>query len=119
MRSEFRTLGIAAAFAAVTALSLGAPLVRAADNANELPPDRDEIIVTHSRLGPLSDWAQMQAHTADYERLKAKFDPTTGSSHVDNWANDRASTAQNGSGDAFMDESAAAPPPSRRSRIRS
>jgi hypothetical protein len=110
MRSIFGVGGFLLVISAALPFSLasGAP----ADSSNDLSPDRDEIIVTHSRLGPLSDWAQMQAHTADYERLKAKFDPTTGSSHVDNWANDRAMASQNGSGNSFITESADQPTPS-------
>ena len=73
--------------------------------------DPEEIVITHSKLGPLSEWAQMQQHTADYQRLKAKFDPTTGSSHTDNWANDRALASHSNSSDSFMQESADAPTP--------
>jgi hypothetical protein len=103
------------AVAAVSlALSVGAgpAFAQSAQPAsNELPPDREEIIITHQRLGPLSDWAAMQQHSADYRRLKAKFDPTTGSSHTDNWASDRNLAAHNGSGDSFIQESADAPTP--------
>jgi hypothetical protein len=111
MRSGYWSFGAAVAVTTILAVSASAPSARAADPSKELPPDREEIIVTHSRLGPLSDWAQMQAHTADYERLKAKFDPTTGSSHVDNWANDRAAASENGSGNGFITESADQPTP--------
>ena len=52
--------------------------------------EREEIIITHSKLGPLSDWAQMQAHNAEYRRLKAKFDPSPNNSPVDAAAADRA-----------------------------
>jgi hypothetical protein len=90
---------------------LVAPAMAFAQKSDELPPDREEIIVTHSRLGPLSDWASMQQHTAEYNRLKAKFDPTTGSSHVDNWADDRALASHSNASDGFMQESAAAPTP--------
>ena len=79
--------------------------------SNELPPDREEIVITHSRLGPLSEWAQMQQHSADYRRLKAKFDPTTGSSHTDSWASDRNLASHSNSSDSFMQESADQPTP--------
>jgi hypothetical protein len=82
-----------------------------AQKSDELPPDREEIIVTHSKLGPLSEWAQMQQHTADYERLKAKFDPTTGSSHTDNWSSDRALASHSNASDGFEQESAGQPTP--------
>jgi hypothetical protein len=113
MRLEvFRKSMKAAAFASL-ALSLGVGSARAqsAAPAGELPADREEIIVTHQRLGPLSDWAAMQQHSADYRRLKAKYDPTTGSSHTDNWASDRNLASHNGSGDSFIQESADAPTP--------
>jgi hypothetical protein len=103
---------ICAKFAVVTLASLAlSPAVAFAQAANELPPDREEIIVTHSRLGPLSEWAQMQQHSAEYKRLKAKFDPTTGSSHVDSWASDRNLASHSNSSDSFMQESADAPTP--------
>ena len=35
-----------------------------------------EITITHKKLGPLSEWAKMQADKARYESLKARFDPT-------------------------------------------
>jgi hypothetical protein len=111
MRSEFGAFGATVAIMAAFGLLAAAPGARAADPSKELPSDREEIIVTHSRLGPLSDWAQMQAHTADYERLKAKFDPTTGSSHVDNWANERASAGHSDAGNEFINESADQPTP--------
>jgi hypothetical protein len=88
------------------------PAVALAQKSDDLPPDREEIIVTHSKLGPLSDWAAMQQHTADYERLKAKFDPTTGSSHVENWTSDRSLASHSNASDAFMQESADQPTPS-------
>jgi hypothetical protein len=111
MRSEFGSFSAVVAVSAALTILLAAPGARAADPSKDLPADREEIIVTHSRLGPLSEWAQMQAHTADYERLKARFDPTTGSSHVDNWANDRSMASQNGSGNEFITESANQPTP--------
>jgi hypothetical protein len=96
---------------AVAAGLIGGPAFAETAAKDQLPPDREEIIVTHQRLGPLSDWAAMQQHTADYERLKARFDPTTGSSHVDSWANDRALASHNGSGDSFIQENADSPTP--------
>jgi hypothetical protein len=101
---------IPAALAVAVVLAAGAAVAQQAGK-QDLPPDREEIIVTHQRLGPLSEWAQMQQHEADYQRLKAKFDPTTGSSHVDNWTSDRALASHNGSGDSFIQESAEAPTP--------
>jgi hypothetical protein len=108
MRSLIRSLSYAALGFTVFALAPAA--ARAQQKPEELPADREEIVVTHSPLGPLSEWAQMQQHTAEYQRLKAKFDPTQGSSHVDNWANDRALATHN-NGDSFMDESAQQPTP--------
>jgi hypothetical protein len=108
MRSLFCSF-VPAALAAGIAL---APIAAfAQQKPEELPPDREEITVTHSRLGPLSEWAQMQQHTAEYNRLKAKFDPTQGSSHVDSWANDRALASHQQSGDQFMQESLEQPTP--------
>ena len=78
------------------------PAVAFAQAANELPADREEIVITHSKLGPLSEWEQMQQHSADYRRLKAKFDPTTGSSHTDSWASDRNLASHSNSSDSFM-----------------
>jgi hypothetical protein len=105
-------MAIAAATLAVS-LAGGTAFAQASQPAaGELPPDREEIIVTHQRLGPLSEWASMQQHSADYQRLKAKFDPTQGSSHTDNWASDRNLAAHNGSGDSFIQESTDAPTPS-------
>jgi hypothetical protein len=100
-------------FAAMTlGLSLGVAGVASAQStvaAKELPPGGEEIIITHQRLGPLSDWAAMQQHSADYQRLKAKYDPTTGSSHVDSWASDRSLAGPTPTGGAFEEESASAP----------
>ena len=94
-------------------LAGGAAFAQASQQASgELPPDREEIIITHQRLGPLSEWASMQQHSADYQRLKAKFDPTQGSSHTDNWASDRNLATHNGSGDSFIQESSDQPTPS-------
>jgi hypothetical protein len=83
----------------------GAPA--AADDSG----DREEIIITHQRLGPLSDWAAMQQHSADYQRLKAKYDPTTGSSHTDNWASDRNLASHSNASDSFIQESTDQPTP--------
>jgi hypothetical protein len=98
----------------VTALAMSAPLICGAATAADAPKsdDREEIIVTHSRLGPLSDWAQMQAHNAEYRRLKEKFDPTTGTGRVDADTSDRALAAPTSGNGAFMSESASAPTPS-------
>jgi hypothetical protein len=99
------------------ALSLGVAGAAAAQStskvtAKELPPGGEEIIITHERLGPLSEWAAMQQHSAEYQRLKAKFDPSTGSSHVDNWNADRAGAGPTPTGGGFAQESANAPTPS-------
>jgi len=111
MRSGFYT-GLSALALGVLTFSIAISGVAYAQAAKqELPPDREEIIVTHSKLGPLSEWAQMQQHSAEYQRLKAKFEPTTGSSHTDSWASDRALASHNGSGDSFMQESAETPTP--------
>ena len=110
MRFEIFNYSLKAAALASLALSLGAGTALAqAQPANELPADREEIIITHQRLGPLSDWAAMQQHSDDYRRLKAKYDPTTGSSHTDNWASDRNLASHNNSSDSFIQESADAP----------
>ena len=110
MRFEIFSYSLKAAALASLALSLGAGTALA-QAASELPADREEIIITHQRLGPLSDWAAMQQHSADYQRLKAKYDPTTGSSHTDNWASDRNLASHNNSSDSFMQESADTPTP--------
>jgi hypothetical protein len=104
---------LAAAAVGMLATTIGATgaFAQAAAPAGELPPDREEIVITHQKMGPLSDWASMQEHSAEYRRLKAKFDPSQGSSHTDNWASDRSLASHNGSGDSFMQESAQAPTP--------
>jgi len=107
MRSTF---GSKFAAMALTSMAL-APAMALAQASNEIPPDREEIIVTHSRLGPLSEWAQMQQHSAEYRRLKEKFDPTTGSSRTDNWTSDRALAQHSNASDGFEQESADAPTP--------
>jgi len=113
MRSILFRNNVMAAAAAMLAVPLAAGTAFAqAASSNDLPPDREEIIITHQRLGPLSEWASMQQHSADYRRLKQKYDPTQGSSHTDNWASDRNLATHNGSGDSFMQESADTPTPS-------
>jgi hypothetical protein len=96
------------------ALTVSAVLICDAAVAADAPKsdDREEIIVTHSRLGPLSEWAQMQAHNAEYRRLKEKFDPTTSTGRVDADTSDRALAAPTSGNGAFMSESASAPTPS-------
>jgi hypothetical protein len=113
MRSNHTMKSLAVIAVGVLAVSIGSTsaLAQAAAPAGELPPDREEIVITHQKMGPLSDWASMQEHSAEYNRLKAKFDPSQGSSHTDNWASDRALASHNGSGDSFMQESAQAPTP--------
>jgi len=112
MRFEIFSNPLKAATIASLALSLGAGTALAQSSSDT--PEREEIeeiIVTHHPLGPLSEWAQMQQHSADYKRLKEKFDPTQGSSHTDNWASDRNLAAHSNNSDSFMQESADAPTP--------
>ena len=71
----------------VAGIALLAPSAGAAGDAQKA--QLDEVIVTHSRMGPLSEWARMQAHEADYQRLKAQFDPTQPVSRVDQDTADR------------------------------
>lgn len=104
------TLKAGALASAVLALGAGTALAQSAAPAASSAPE-EEIIITHQRLGPLSDWAAMQQHSADYRRLKAKYDPTTGSSHTDNWANDRSLASHNNSNDSFEQESQQGPTP--------
>ena len=113
MRSNLTMKSLAAIAVGVLAASVVATnaLAQKAAPAGELPADREEIVITHQKMGPLSDWASMQEHSAEYRRLKAKFDPSQGSSHTDNWASDRSLASHNGSGDSFMQESAQAPTP--------
>lgn len=96
---------IGALSATVMAASLWAmgPIAQAAD-VPQSADDREEIIVTHSKLGPLSDWAQMQAHNAEYQRLKAKFDPSANHSAVDSARADRALGAPPGQGERSYQE---------------
>ncbi len=98
----------------VTALAMSAALISGVAGAADAPKsdDREEIIVTHSRLGPLSDWAQMQAHNAEYRRLKEKFDPTTSTGRVDADTSDRALAAPSSVNGSFANESMSAPTPS-------
>jgi len=112
MRFEIFSNPLKAATIASLALSLGAGTALAQSSSDT--PEREEIeeiIVTHHPLGPLSEWAQMQQHSADYKRLKEKFDPTQGSSHTDNWTSDRNLAAHSNNSDSFMQESADAPTP--------
>ncbi len=114
MRTTFGPYNLGAV---ALALSLGVTSMAWAQTASkttvkDLPPGGEEIIITHERLGPLSEWASMQQHSAEYQRLKAKFDPSTGSSHVDNWNSDRAAAGPTSINGGFADESANAPTPS-------
>jgi hypothetical protein len=112
MRFEIFSNSLKATAVASLALSLGAgtALAQAASTGGDAG-DREEIIVTHQRLGPLSEWASMQQHSADYKRLKEKYDPTQGSSHTDNWASDRNLSQHNNNSDSFIQESADQPTP--------
>jgi hypothetical protein len=83
----------------------------AAAPAAELPADREEIVITHQRQGPLSDWASMQEHSAEYRRLKAKFDPSTGAARVDEDASDRQLAGHSNASDSFEQDSAREPTP--------
>jgi hypothetical protein len=110
-----RTIGKASmAGAGVCAVALAAlvatgGIARAAD---DLPVDREEIIVTHQRLGPLSDWAQMQQHSADYKRLKEKFDPSSsGAPHYDPYTSASGFAAPVQPSHDFEHESAEQPTP--------
>jgi hypothetical protein len=107
MRFEIFGNSLKAAAVASLALTLGAGTALAQSGST----DREEIIVTHKRMGPLSEWASMQQHSSDYKRLKEKYDPTQGSSHTDNWASDRNLAAHSNNSDSFMQESADAPTP--------
>jgi hypothetical protein len=113
MRFEIFSNPLKAAAVATAMLSLGASsaLAQAPSATSDTSGDREEIIVTHQRLGPLSDWAAMQQHTADYNRLKAKYNPTQGASRTDSWASDRNLATHNGGNDSFIQESADEPTP--------
>lgn len=76
---------------AAIGLVLGGVPARAAQSTAE--GQLEEVIVTHKKLGPLSDWALMQAHNAEYQRLKQKFDPSPNNSAVDKWSAARAAAA--------------------------
>jgi hypothetical protein len=81
-------------FSLAGGMALAASLAAASLPALAADPqisEREEIVVTHKRLAPLSEWAQMQAHEAEYQRLKAKFDPSPAESPVDLQAADRES----------------------------
>jgi hypothetical protein len=112
MRFEILNDSLKAAAVASLALTLGAGTALAqSSTTNSDSTEREEIIVTHKRMGPLSEWASMQQHSADYKRLKEKYDPTQGSSHTDNWASDRNLASHSNNSDSFMQESAEAPTP--------
>ncbi len=113
MRSVFSMKSLLAiGLGAVTAMLLApGAFAQASAPAAELPPDREEIVITHQRMGPLSDWASMQEHSAEYRRLKAKFDPSTGAARVDNDAADRQLAGHSNSSDSFEQESAREPTP--------
>ena len=110
MRFEIFSNSLKAAALASAMLSVGAgsALAQASATSGD-SADREEIIITHQRLGPLSEWAAMQQHSDDYRRLKAKYDPTTGASRTDNWASDRNLATHQGGNDSFIQESADAP----------
>jgi hypothetical protein len=110
MRFEIFSNSLKTAAIASLALSLGAGAALAQSSPSD-SSEREEIIITHRPLGPLSEWAQMQQHSADYKRLKEKYDPTQGSSHVDSWASDRALASHSNNSDSFMQESADQPTP--------
>jgi hypothetical protein len=112
MRFEIWSNSLKAMAAVSLALSLGAGSALAqASSTSGGSTQREEIIITHQRLGPLSEWASMQQHSADYKRLKEKFDPTQGSSHTDNWTSDRALASHSNNSDSFLQESAQQPTP--------
>lgn len=108
MRFEILSNAVRALALAGLALPLAAGAALAQSGGSS---EREEIIITHQRLGPLSEWASMQQHSADYKRLKEKFDPTQGSSHTDNWASDRNLASHSNNSDSFMQESASQPTP--------
>lgn len=102
MRSQIGFLSLTAA--ALAGAILAAPIGYAA-SADKAEVTDEEIVITHHRLGPLSDWAQMQAHNAEYQRLKQKFDPSPNHSPVDAAAADRAFGQPPGrGGSAFAEE---------------
>ena len=112
MRFEIFSNSLKAMAVASLALPLAAGTVLAQGTSGSSDStEREEIIITHHPLGPLSEWASMQQHSADYKRLKEKYDPTQGSSHTDNWASDRNLASHNNNSDSFMQESADQPTP--------
>ena len=112
MRSvlTLKFMTVAAVGSLTMLLATGSAFAQASAPA-ELPPDREEIVITHQRMGPLSDWAAMQEHSAEYRRLKAKFDPSTGAARVDNDNADRQLAGHSNSSDSFEQESAHEPTP--------
>jgi hypothetical protein len=64
---------IAAAQTAGTASSADAPEA----------PKRDELIIHGSRNRPLSEWDRMREHSAEFGRLRARFDPERRQTSVD------------------------------------
>jgi hypothetical protein len=111
MRFEIFSTSFKAMAVASLALPLAVGTALAQSSPTSASSDREEIIITHHPLGPLSEWASMQQHSADYKRLKEKYDPTQGSSHTDNWASDRNLASHSNNSDSFMQESAEAPTP--------
>ena len=113
MRSvlTLKLMTVAAVGSLAVSLAAGSAFAQASTPAAELPADREEIVITHQRMGPLSDWAAMQEHSAEYRRLKAKFDPSTGAARVDNDAADRQLAGHSNSSDSFEQESAREPTP--------
>ncbi len=112
MRFEIFSNSLKAAALASAMLSIGAgsALAQAAASSDG-SSDREEIIITHQRLGPLSERASMQQHSDVYRRLKAKYYPPTGASRTDNWASDRNLASHSNNSDSFMQESADSPTP--------
>jgi hypothetical protein len=104
-----KSMTVAAVGVLALSLTAGSVFAQAPATGGELPADREEIVITHQRMGPLSDWAAMQEHSAEYRRLKAKFDPSTGSARTDNWAADRQVAGHSNASDSFIQESAQAP----------
>ena len=109
--STMKSMTAVAVGALALSLTAGSVFAQAPATGGELPPDREEIVITHQRMGPLSDWAAMQEHSAEYRRLKAKFDPSTGSSRTDNWQADRQLAGHNNVSDSFVQESQEGPAP--------
>jgi hypothetical protein len=110
-RVAIKSMTAAAVGSLALLLAAGSAFAQAPAPAAELPADREEIVITHQRQGPLSDWAAMQEHSAEYRRLKAKFDPSTGAARVDNDASDRQLAGHSNASDSFEQESAREPTP--------